>query len=103
MTTQKLDEVIWQIVASIPKGRVVSYGQVAKIAGYPNHARYVGTTLKHLPKNTSLPWFRVINAKGEIAFPVNSDAYKRQRELLESEGIIFNKHKISMKQYQWQL
>ena len=102
MTSQKLDEVIWQIVASIPKGKVASYGQIAKIAGYPNHARYVGTTLKHLPKDTSLPWFRVINGKGEIAFPVGSSAYSRQKDALEAEGIAFIKGKISMKIYQWQ-
>ncbi|MDF1589702.1 MAG: MGMT family protein [Gammaproteobacteria bacterium] len=42
----KIDEIIWQIVASIPKGNVGTYGQIAKLAGYPNHARYVGATLK---------------------------------------------------------
>jgi len=102
MTIQKLDEVIWQIVASIPKGRVATYGQVANMAGYPNHARYVGTTLKQLPKNTTLPWFRVINAKGEISFPINSEAYKKQKELLELEGVMLNNNKISMKRFQWQ-
>jgi len=87
MLNIQLNELIWQVVAAIPYGRVLSYGQVAKSCGYPNHARYVGTTLKMLPEDTRLPWHRVVNAKGEISFPVNSEAYKRQISLLEKEGV----------------
>jgi methylated-DNA-protein-cysteine methyltransferase-like protein len=99
----KTNEIIWQIVSSIPKGRVATYGQIAKLAGCPNHARYVGATLKKLPQDSKLPWHRVINAKGEISFPVNSDAYQKQQLLLEAEGIIFKVAKISLKDYLWRL
>lgn len=98
----KMDEIIWQIVASIPKGSVATYGQIAKLAGYPNHARYVGTTLKLLPSDTTLPWHRVVNAKGELAFPYDSEQYKTQKSLLEAEGIQFDSTKISLNLYQWQ-
>jgi methylated-DNA-protein-cysteine methyltransferase-like protein len=102
MDKLQLNEIIWQIVSSIPRGKVATYGQIAKLAGFPSHARYVGTTLKNLPKGSKLPWYRVINAKGEISFSLNGDAYQRQRLLLESEGIVFNGSKIPLKHYLWQ-
>ena len=101
MDKPNLNEIIWQVVASIPHGKVATYGQVAKICGFPNHARYVGATLKKLPKGTTLPWYRVVNAKGEISLPQGSDAYKRQKSLLESEGVIFNDTKLSLFVYGW--
>ncbi|MCG6201545.1 MGMT family protein [Psychromonas antarctica] len=103
MDKLQINEIIWQVVSSIPKGRVATYGQVAKLAGCPNHARYVGTTLKNLPNDSRLPWHRVINAKGEISFTLNSDAYQKQQLLLEAEGIIFKSAKISLKDYLWRL
>jgi len=101
MDKLQLNEIIWQIVASIPQGQVATYGQVARLAGFPNHARYVGTTLRNLPLGSTLPWHRVINARGEISFPLNSEAHQRQKSLLESDGIIFKGTKIPLKRYIW--
>lgn len=98
-----INEMIWQIIASIPEGKVATYGQIAKLAGYPNHARYVGSTLKKLPKDTSLPWHRVINGQGRISFPVDSKAYKTQQSRLEAEGLIFRDMKLSLSQYRWDI
>ena len=97
----ELKQKILQTVASIPAGKVASYGQVAKLCGYPGHARYVGTLLKKLPKNSKLPWYRVINSKGEISFPLGSEAYYRQQTKLSKEGIKVEAGKISMKVYGW--
>tara|TARA_R110000772_G_scaffold245129_1_gene358533 strand:- start:118 stop:435 length:318 start_codon:yes stop_codon:yes gene_type:complete len=94
-----INEIIWQVVASIPKGRVATYGQVAKLAGYPNHARYVGATLKVLPKDSTLPWHRVVNAKGELSFPQDSEQFHTQKALLEAEGIEFMSCKLSLSRY----
>lgn len=99
MTTTTLNSLIWQIVAAIPEGKVMTYGKVAQQAGYPSHSRYVGSTLKNLPKDTRLPWHRVINSQGKISFPENSDGYLRQKERLEKEGIIFTGGKIRLKDY----
>ena len=101
MSQPSLREIVWQVVAGIPVGKVATYGQVAKIAGYPSHSRYVGATLRNLPKGTTLPWHRVINAQGRISFPPGSEAYKRQQSLLESEGIVFMNSKISLRSYAW--
>ena len=97
----RLAEEIWQIVAAIPRGRVASYGQIARLAGYPAHARFVGTTLKQLPKDTSLPWYRVMRSNGELAFPHASTAWKRQHALLVAEQVAFKNQRVAMRQFQW--
>lgn len=97
-----MHEIVYQIIASIPKGKVTSYGQIAKLAGYPNHARIVGNILKNLPSDTSLPWHRVINSQGKISFPQNSTAYNRQRLLLEKEGVSFKNSKVMSQYLAWQ-
>ena len=102
MLASSLKEEIWQLVASIPAGRVATYGQLARLAGFPNHARYVGTTLKQLPKGTRLPWFRVLKSNGELAFPTASPAWKKQKKLLEAEGILMRGMKIPLLIYQYE-
>ena len=98
MTNQ---EKIWLVVNQIPKGKVASYGQVARLAELPGYARYVGYVMKNLPAGTKLPWHRVVNSQGRISFPRNSASYQRQKSLLEDEGVVFVKGKFSMKQYGW--
>lgn len=92
---------IWQVVSQIPPGSVASYGQVAKLAGLPNAARLVGTVLKKLPSNTRLPWHRVINSYGKIAFAADSPRFREQKLRLENEGVQFDGEKLSMKKYGW--
>ncbi len=98
MTNQ---EKIWLVVNQIPKGKVASYGQVARLAELPGYARYVGYVMKNLPAGTKLPWHRVVNSQGRISFPRNSASYQRQKSLLEDEGVVFVKGKFSMKEYGW--
>ena len=102
MYTSSLQEEIWQYVAAIPHGKVATYGQIATLAGFPNHARYVGTTLRQLPSGSKLPWFRVINGKGMLSFPRQSPAYQRQQQKLEAEGVRLCNGRISLSRYQWQ-
>ena len=102
MQTSSLKEEIWQIVASITQGRVATYGQIAKIVGYPSHARYVGTTLRNLPHGTKLPWHRVVNGKGQLSFPYNSQPWRLQKSRLEAEGIVFTGKGFSLRYFQWQ-
>ncbi len=100
-TTPK--ESIYQILNQVPAGKVVTYGYLAKLAGLGNAARFVGTTLKKLPKNTKLPWHRVINAQGEISFPESHPGFERQRSLLISEGVSFKKNgKIDLSVFLWE-
>lgn len=89
------------IIGAIPFGHVATYGQIAKLAGQGNYARKVGNILKTLPKETKLPWYRVINSQGKISFPIDSSKFIEQKERLENEGIFFCKNKISLKKFQW--
>ena len=94
-------EKIWQIVYQIPKGKVSSYGQVARMAGLPGYARYVGHTMKNLPTGTKLPWHRVANSQGKLSFPTGSREYQTQKERLEAEGIVFINGRFSLKKFGW--
>lgn len=98
---QQFNDAVLYILGQIPKGKVVTYGNIAKLAGYPSHSRHVGRVLKNLPKDSSLPWFRVINGQGRISFPEQSERYQLQKGLLESEGIVFISGKINLKQHAW--
>jgi methylated-DNA-protein-cysteine methyltransferase-like protein len=96
---------IYQIVRQIPKGRVATYGQVADLANLYGKARLVGYALYRVDIGSSdIPWYRVINAKGEIS--QSSSRYgadSLQRSLLEQEGIEFSlQGKINLREYLWQ-
>ena len=95
------DERIWQVVFNIPKGSVATYGQVAKLADLPGYARYVGYVLKKLPAGSKLPWYRVVNAKGQLSFEVSSAQFQRQKSLLDNVGIVFINGRFSLKKFQW--
>jgi methylated-DNA-protein-cysteine methyltransferase-like protein len=94
---QKSQERVWQIVHQIPKGKVATYGQIAKLAGIPSHSRLIGRILSGLPKNTRLPWHRVLNSQGLITNP----ARERKQERLEKEGVTLINGRVSLRVYGW--
>lgn len=94
-------EAIWTAVAAIPFGKVATYGQIAEHAGLPRRARLVGQALRQLPSDADIPWYRVINARGEISFPSGSDAYRRQMTLLLAEKVEFKGSRIDLSRFQW--
>jgi methylated-DNA-protein-cysteine methyltransferase-like protein len=88
------------VVSRVPRGRVATYGQIARLAGLPGQARLVGYALHALPKGTLVPWHRVINSRGEISTPAGSDTM--QRRLLESEGVRFGpKGRVDLDAFLW--
>lgn len=99
--TDNRRERIWQVVSQIPKGKVASYGQVARLAELPGYARYVGFVMKNLPRGSKLPWHRVVNSRGTLSFDPDSTQYRRQKDLLEAEGIVFIKGRFSLNRYGW--
>ena len=94
---------ILQVVARIPEGKVTSYGRAAAAASCPGYARYVGKVLSELPADSSIPWHRVLNAQGKIAFKPGSERYVRQRDRLLAEGIPVINGKVCLAEYLWQL
>ena len=67
---------IWETIRDIPRGSVASYGQIADIAGIPRGARQVGYALRALPDDHDVPWHRVIQSSGRIAFADSTDLDK---------------------------
>lgn len=99
---QQARERIWQVVHSIPRGKVTSYGRVAALAGLPRAARLIGRVLSQLPQDSKLPWHRVINASGRISFPEGSAAFRRQRARLLDEGVVVRGARVDVRACGWQ-
>lgn len=96
------EERVYMVLAAVPSGSVVTYGQVAELAGLPRAARMVGRILGNLPKGTELPWHRVINAAGKISLAEDSPSFKLQKARLQEEGVVFSNNRISLKKFNWQ-
>lgn len=90
---------VWQVVQGIPRGCVLSYGEVARLAGSGGSARRVSQALRRAPRTLKLPWHRVINAQGRISFPLDSEGYQQQKTLLEKEGVAFIDGKINLQRF----
>lgn len=95
-------EKIYEVVKGIPYGKVMTYGQIAKIVGYPKNARIVGYALHANPDSNTIPCHRVVNAKGMISSGYAFGGPNVQRELLELEGIVFDEFgRINLEKYNW--
>lgn len=77
-----------EAIKHIPPGTVMTYGQIARIAGSPRAARQVARVLHSMSRNYQLPWHRVVNKDGKIMLS-DPDQANMQQYLLESEGILF--------------
>ncbi|MEP7327242.1 MAG: MGMT family protein [Gemmatimonadota bacterium] len=93
---------IYVVVRRIPRGRVATYGQVAQLAGLAGHARQVGYALHELPDDSSVPWHRVVNARGEISVRRSTGPDRLQRMLLEEEDAGFDlRGRINLARVGW--
>ncbi len=99
---------VWEIVSTIPVGKVATYGQIAALLQVPIGMsqqdfrafapRWVGGAMAACP--AGIPWQRVINAQGKISLKGGSAL--RQKELLEEEGVVFDEHqRIDLKRFGW--
>lgn len=93
---------IRKVIASIPRGRVASYGEIAARAGLPRRARLVGRVLREAGPVAQLPWHRVLRADGRIAFPPGSRAFREQRARLIDEGVAVKAGRIDLACHGWQ-
>jgi len=99
-------EQVWTLVRQIPRGRVATYGQITKMLPQPegvtkkdyqmSAARWVGLAMSACPPD--VPWQRVINSQGKISYRAEAG---KQKQLLQSEGILFFKDKLDLQEYQW--
>lgn len=93
---------IFAVVRRIPRGRVATYGQVAALAGFPNHARQVGYALAALSSDAPVPWHRVVNAQGRIS-PRRDDpgGAMVQQLRLEQEGVVLKGGRVALDEFGW--
>ena len=92
-------ERIHKTVAMVPRGYVVTYGQIARHLGMPNGARQVGWAMHRSPEGC--PWQRVINSRGRVSLSNPSGAL--QQSLLEDEGVRFVDGRVNLAEYLWEI
>jgi methylated-DNA-protein-cysteine methyltransferase related protein len=85
---------MWHVVCAIPRGRVATYGVVARVAGFPGRARQAGFALKRAPEDLDLPWHRVLGSGGRIVFPKSSREHREQTRRLRAEGIVVKSGRV---------
>lgn len=100
-TKTEFSKKVIKLIKSIPEGKVATYGLIAKLAGKPQGSRGVGWILHSSSYAHELPWQRVIKSGGTLSFPEMSEAYLRQKRLLELEGVFMTNGKINLDTYLW--
>ncbi|KHT63437.1 MGMT family protein [Photobacterium gaetbulicola] len=91
---------IYTQVHQIPHGKVATYGDIAKFAGFPGYARQVGRLMATLPDGSTLPWHRVVNAKGEISL-TGLDLQRQRRKLLDEGVEVSDAGRLKLSRYRW--
>lgn len=98
------NERVYEVVKQIPRGKVATYGQIARLINAPRCARFVGFALHSNPEPGIIPCHRVVFKDGSTASGFAFGGPDEQRRLLESEGVIFtDEGKVEMKTCAWEL
>ena len=92
---------LYMTLHQVPEGKVVSYGQLAELAGLGRAARWVGRTLSQLPDGTSLPWHRVIGAGGKVSLQAGTPSGDEQRARLRAEGVLVQNNRVDIRRHGW--
>lgn len=95
-----MDEKIYSFLKTIPKGKVVTYGQIAEYLGNRKLARHVGNVLHKNPDPIGAPCFKVVNAAGKLAKNFG-DGIETQKARLEADGVEVIDYAVDLKKYQW--
>jgi methylated-DNA-protein-cysteine methyltransferase-like protein len=90
---------VYELVRQIPRGQVVSYGQIGALLGWPRAARAVGRAMQQCPPG--VPWHRVVNAQGGISLRANVASMLTQRLLLEQEGVTVRRGRVRLQDHRW--
>ena len=90
-----------EIIGSIPKGKVMTYGGIARLAGNPRGARQVSRILHSMSRKYGLPWHRVINSQGKISLPIEMGADEQKSRLLDESIDVSDSYRVNLKKYLW--
>lgn len=94
-----MKEKVYSYLLTIPKGRVVTYGQIAKYLGNPKLARAVGNILHSNPSEDKYPCYKVVNAEGKLSVNFAFGGIEKQKEKLEAEGIEVVDYRVNLKRF----
>ncbi len=92
---------VYKICCSIPKGKVATYGQLAKLAGKPKAARAVGVFMKNNPDAPIVPCHRVVASDGSLTGYSGVGGITQKKKMLIDEGVSFKNNKINLSYSQW--
>ncbi|MEP7167253.1 MAG: MGMT family protein [Candidatus Woesebacteria bacterium] len=95
-------EKVYELTRKIPKGKVVTYGQLAKLAGSPKAARAVGMCMRTNPDAPATPCHRVVSADGSLTGYSAVGGLLKKKDMLQNEGVIFKGDKVFLPRSQWQ-
>lgn len=101
MKTKIDKQTVYDFLATIPKGKVVTYGQIAAFMGNPNFARTVGNILHENPDGEKYPCYKVVNAAGKLSASYAFGGLSGQKQRLEKDGITVQNDKVDLKCYRW--
>ena len=90
-----------ELILSVPKGKVATYGLIAGLAGNPQGSRQVGWLLHSSTQKYDLPWQRIIKSDGSLSFPEHSQNFILQKLQLEAEGIIIKNGRVDLNKFLW--
>jgi O-6-methylguanine DNA methyltransferase len=94
-------EHVYKLTRSIPKGKVVTYGQLAKMAGSPRAARAIGGCMRTNPDAPHTPCHRVVASDGSLTGYSAGNGVSTKKEMLLKEGVKFIGDKVDLQQSQW--
>jgi methylated-DNA-protein-cysteine methyltransferase-like protein len=92
---------VYAVVAAIPKGKVATYGQVAKLAGNPGAARAVGMCMSHNKDTKTVPCHRVVGSTGRLTGYAYGNGISTKQKMLEKEGVVFKGANIDLARSGW--
>ena len=95
------DERVYEYLKTVPKGRVTTYGMIARAIGYPRAARQVGNALHRNPTPVVIPCHRVVNREGRLAPAFAFGGIEKQAQLLRSEGVEVKDGYVDIEKYIW--
>ncbi|MBP3379008.1 MAG: MGMT family protein [Clostridia bacterium] len=90
---------LYELLATIPRGRVVTYGKLAEMLGEKSWARAVGNALHKNPEGDKYPCYKVVNSKGELSHAYAFGGIDEQKRRLEAEGIVVVNGKVDLEKY----
>lgn len=94
-----MKEKVYDFLRTIPKGKVVTYGQIAEYLGNKKLARIVGNILHNNPDKDKFPCYKVVDSKGNLSKQFAFGGIENQKEMLENDGIVVINYKVKLNEY----